>query len=274
MSQTKQTVSVRQNFSEESENLINQLINTFLVKSYTCNSMAYYFDRDDVGQFGMADFNRWCARDGYLCARILMDYVIVRGGKVVFDTVRKPEKMEWGSPVESLQSLLDIKRCVYEQVLKVYKNACDNNDPHLTDFLETEIIRPLVEFIRKVGVLVSNCRTAGPNIGEYQFNKDLELHLVEIMRESKLGYTQYTSVFRDVNVPYVPYVPYGSTYSSTVPGNVNVPGNVSNLVDVLVPLVRNILSVGVSGVSGMGTMGGVTGYGGMEGVRSTIRRPF
>lgn len=79
---------------------------------------------------------------------------------------------------------------INQQVLKVHTNACEQVDPHLTDFLESTILRPLVEFLRKVGVLVANLERAGPRLGEYQFNKDLELHLRDIMRDSRLSYSQ------------------------------------------------------------------------------------
>lgn len=105
-----QTVSIRQNFSDESENLINQLINNLFFGCYSCTSMAYYFDREDIGLFGMADFFRWCARDSYQCCRLLMDYIVVRGGEVEFDTIKKPEKTEWGTSLEALEYLIDLKK--------------------------------------------------------------------------------------------------------------------------------------------------------------------
>jgi len=183
-------VSIRQNFSEESENLINQLINNLYFGYYTCTSMAYYFDRAEIGLFGLADFFKWCSLEAYQCARLLADYIVVRGGEVEFETIKKPEKNEWGTPLDALQYLIDLKKVINQQVLKVHTNACEQVDPHLTDFLESTILRPLVEFLRKVGVLVANLERAGPRLGEYQFNKDLELHLREIMRDTKLSYSQ------------------------------------------------------------------------------------
>lgn len=72
--------------------------------------MAYYFDREDIGLFGMADFFRWCARESYQCCRLLMDYIVVRGGDVELDTIKKPEKTEWGTPLEALEYLIDLKK--------------------------------------------------------------------------------------------------------------------------------------------------------------------
>lgn len=111
--QKEERVNIRQNFSDESENLINQLINNDFFVSYTCTSMAYYFDREDVGLFGMADFFRWVARSCYQRCRLLMDYIVVRGGEVEFETIKKPEKNEWGTPLEALEYLIDLKKVFY-----------------------------------------------------------------------------------------------------------------------------------------------------------------
>jgi ferritin len=190
----KSNITIRQNFSDESENLINQLINNILFNCYSATSMAYYFDRQDIGMFGMANFYRWCAREGYQCARLLMDYLVVRGGEVQFKTIKKPEKDEWGTPLESLEYLVELKKVINQQVLKVHSSACENNDAHLQDFLETVILRPLVEFVRKVAVLITNLERAGSKLGEYQFNKDLELYLVDLMRDVKVSSLPITAV--------------------------------------------------------------------------------
>lgn len=179
-------VSIRQNFHSESENLLNDVVNELLFDAYTCKSMAYYFDRDNVGLFGMADFNRWIAYDCSQKARIVMDYIVERGGEVSFDDIKKPDSQDWGSPLDSLKSLLKYKQILYDLVLKIHETACNNNDPHLTDFLETELIEPVATIIRKIAVLVSNLSVAGTGLGEYQFNKDLEKHLSQIITVSKL----------------------------------------------------------------------------------------
>lgn len=49
-------VDIRQNFSEEVEQEINDLIHLLMIGGYQCLAMATYFDRDEVGLFGMAHF--------------------------------------------------------------------------------------------------------------------------------------------------------------------------------------------------------------------------
>lgn len=232
----RSNITIRQNFSDESENLINQLINNILFGCYTCTSMAYYFDRPNISLFGMANFYRWCAREGYQCSRLLMDYLVVRGGEVQFQTIKKPEKDEWGTPLESLEYLVDLKKEKYQSVLKVYSDASEHNDAHLNDFLETVILRPLVEFLRKVAVLITNIERAGPKLGEYQFNKDLELYLLDLMRDVKVSHLPVTAV--GAPLPQLTTDPIGSLLTSNLaPSTMNLFGKYGvsdfNLVDVI-----------------------------------------
>lgn len=180
------TSQVRQNFSDKVEHLINQLINVFLTNSYRCESMVYYFDREDVAQFGIANFHRWSCYSDVVCAKGLINYMIVRGGCVQFEDIPKPEQDEWSSSVQSFVQLLETKKKVYDLVLQVYEQAMQENDPHLTDFLEVNYIRPLANFNRKLGILIANGQLAGDGVGEYEFNKDIELSLNYIIQANKL----------------------------------------------------------------------------------------
>lgn len=177
---TVRTSLVKQNLHPDSEKCLNECINAFFYGAYTCKSMAYYFDRDDVGMFGMANFNKWCAAKGFHDAKLMMDHITIRGGNVAFEEIKKPDRDEWGTPLDSLEQLLTFKLYLYKCVNKCHRSAHETRDPHLNHFLETMVLRPMVVFIRRVGVLIANLKRAGPGLGEYQLNKDLECYLEEL----------------------------------------------------------------------------------------------
>lgn len=177
---------IRQNFSDNVEHMINQLINTFITNSYRCSSMSCYFDREDVALFGIANFHRWASWSDALCAKGLIDYMLLRGGCVEFEDIPKPDRDEWDSTVDSLAQVLEKKKSTYDLVLKIHEVAVQENDPHLIDFLEVNYIRTLADFNRKVGILIANARLAGDGVGEYEFNKDVELSLDYIIHAHKL----------------------------------------------------------------------------------------
>lgn len=176
------------NFSESAETGINDLIHLLMVGGYQCISMASFFDRDEVGLFGMAHFAKWCSTEIYHCVRLLMDYIVVRGGRVKLEKIDKPRETEWKTPLEALEMLLQMKETLYEKVVEIHKLASQENDPHLNDFVETVILRPLVACNRQLVVLVTNLKRAGPALGEYQFNNHLEKYLQKIMRDPNLSY--------------------------------------------------------------------------------------
>lgn len=199
--ETTTSINIRQFFSDEAESELNKLVNLFMVGGYQCIAMAAYFDRDEVGLFGVAHFCKWTSVEIYHCARIIMDYVVLRGGRVRLDKVDKPAKTEWKTPIDAMEFILDMKEMIYDKCVQLHKRASDDRDAHLEDFLEGVILRPLVACNRQLVVLVSNSKRAGPALGEYQFNKHLEQFLANIMRDPTLshlahGGTSYLNMYK------------------------------------------------------------------------------
>lgn len=174
---------IRHNFAQDSEEFLNSLINILLSGCYGCESMAYYFDRSDIGLYGMADFCRYGSFFVMRINRTIMDYIVERGGKISLATIARPD---WGSnmtPMKFLESLLLKLRDLYNFGLKVHENADIKNDPNLTDFLEAEMIEPVAIMIREIEVMLCNLNLAGTGLGEFEFNKDLERYLKEYVEE-------------------------------------------------------------------------------------------
>jgi len=166
---------VRQNFHETSEQAINQQINMELSASYVYQSMAFYFDRDDIALPGFSHFFDENSKEEREHAEKLMKYLNKRGGRVVLQDVKRPDKDEWGTGLDALQAALDLEKKVNQSLLNLHKVASDNNDPHLCDFLEEEYLEEQVEAIKKLGDLITRLKRAGPQgLGEYIFDKDLK----------------------------------------------------------------------------------------------------
>lgn len=174
---------VRQNFAQDSEEFLNSLINILIAGCYGCESMAYYFDRSDIGLYGIADFCRYGSFFVMRLNKTVMEYIVERGGKVSLASIPKPD---WGhnmTPMKFLECLLTKLRDLYNYALKVHENADTKKDPNLTDFIETELIEPISLIIREIEVMVCNLNLAGTGLGEFEFNKDLERYLNEYVEE-------------------------------------------------------------------------------------------
>merc|ERR1712226_1785220 len=93
--------TIRQNYSEECEALVNKYINTKLYHSYVYLYMSSYFNRDDQALTGFANFFWKASEEEQRHAAALMEYQTKRGGRVV-QNITKPTVMEWGTALEAM----------------------------------------------------------------------------------------------------------------------------------------------------------------------------
>ncbi|XP_072890076.1 ferritin heavy chain-like [Hemitrygon akajei] len=166
--------SVRQNYSRECEEAINQQINLELRAYYAYLSMSYYFDRYDVGLRNFAKFYLEQSAEEQKHAEKLMQFQNQRGGSIVLYDIKKPYQDEWGSGLEAMENALELEKEVNQSILNLHKLASEQNDPHLCEFLEANYLNEQVIAIRKLGDHITNLKKLGASedgIGEYLFDK-------------------------------------------------------------------------------------------------------
>ena len=106
-------------------------------------------------------------------AEKFMKYINSRGGRVVLKDVKRPDNDEWGTGLTALQTALNLEKQVNASLLSLHAVASTHNDPHLSNFVEEEFLTEQVEAIKQLGDLVTKLTRAGPGLGEYLFDKDL-----------------------------------------------------------------------------------------------------
>jgi len=167
------TVSqVRQNFHAESEAAINRQINLELYASYVYLSLYGHFERDDVALKGFAKFFKKQSDEEREHAEKLMKYQNMRGGRIVLQDLKKPEKDEWGTCEQAMQSALNLEKSVNQALLDVHAIAVRHNDVQMTDFLEGEYLKEQVESIKQIADYCAILKRVGPGVGEYLFDKE------------------------------------------------------------------------------------------------------
>lgn len=164
----------RQNFHQESEAGINKQINMELYASYVYQSMAYYFDRDDVALKGFSKFFKDSAEEEREHAEKFMKYQNMRGGRVVLQSIQKPDKDEWGSGLEALETALALEKTVNQSLLDLHKIADKHGDAQMTDMIEGEYLKEQVEAIKDISDKITNLKRVGPGLGEWHFDKELQ----------------------------------------------------------------------------------------------------
>ncbi|MBN3315623.1 FRIM protein, partial [Atractosteus spatula] len=150
------------------------MINMEFYASYTYQSMAYYFDRDDVALKGFYKFFKENSEEEREHGEKLMAFQNKRGGRVVLENIKKPERDEWGSGLEAMQAALELEKKVNQALLELHKLASDKVDPHLCDFLETHYLDEQVKAIKKLGDHITNLKKMGApsnGLAEYLFDK-------------------------------------------------------------------------------------------------------
>lgn len=167
---------VRQNYHSESEAGINRQINMELYASYTYQSMAFYFDRDDVSLPGFAKFFRKSSEEEREHAEKFMAYQNKRGGRIVLQDIKKPERDEWGTALEAMQVTLQLEKSVNQSLLDLHKVASNHDDAQMCDFLETEYLEEQVKAIKEIGDHITQLKRVGAGLGEYLYDKETMGH--------------------------------------------------------------------------------------------------
>nr|ACL14179.2 ferritin [Eisenia andrei] len=163
---------IRQNFHVENEAGLNKQINLELHASYTYQSMAFHFERDDVALPGFAKFFKKSSDEEREHAEKMMKYQNKRGGRIVLQDIAKPIRDSWGTGLEAMQTALELEKNVNQSLLDLHKVAAAHNDAQMTDFLEEHFLEEQVESIKQLGGYVTTLKRVGPGLGEYTFDKE------------------------------------------------------------------------------------------------------
>jgi len=144
-----------------------------LYASYVYKSMATYFARDDVALGGFAKRFREASKEEMEHADKLIDYQTMRGGRVVFKDIAKPNRDEWGTALEAMEATLELEKTVNQSLLDMHKVASDHGDTAFTNFLD-EFLKEQVEANKEISGLITKMKRAGNGLGLHHIDKDLE----------------------------------------------------------------------------------------------------
>lgn len=162
----------RQNYHAECEAGVNRQINMELHASYCYQSMAFYFARDDIALPGFSKFFRKASDEEREHAEKLMKFQNDRGGRIVLQDIKKPDRDEWGSGLDAMQVALALEKSVNQSLLDLHAVSSGHNDAQMTDFLEGNYLQEQVTAIKEIGEYITNLKRVGSGLGEYMFDKE------------------------------------------------------------------------------------------------------
>eukprot|EP00178_Gracilaria_changii_P021775 TRINITY_DN64564_c0_g1_i1.p1 TRINITY_DN64564_c0_g1~~TRINITY_DN64564_c0_g1_i1.p1 ORF type:complete len:172 (+),score=31.54 TRINITY_DN64564_c0_g1_i1:154-669(+) len=162
----------RQNYHAESEAGVNKQINLELYASYVYQSMAYYFDRDDVALPGFHKYFKKASDEEREHAEKLMKFQNKRGGRIVLQNIQKPEKDEWESGLAAMMTALSLEKSVNQSLLDLHNTADKHGDHQFSDWLESNFLTEQVDAIKEISDHITNLKRVGSGLGEYLYDKE------------------------------------------------------------------------------------------------------
>lgn len=167
----------RQRYSEECETAINDQINVEYNVSYVYHAMFAYFDRDNIALKGLAKFFKESSEEERGHAEKLMKFQNIRGGHVKLHSIIFPpsefEHAEKGDALYAMELALSLEKLTNKKLLSLHSVAEHNNDPQMTDFIESEFLTEQVEAIKKIAEYVAQLRMVGKGHGAWHFDQML-----------------------------------------------------------------------------------------------------
>ena len=92
---------------------------------------------------------------------------------MVLQSLKRPEKDEWGSVIDATQTALALERTVNQSLLDLNKIAEKHNDPQMQHFLKRNYLKKQVDTIKELADNVTNLSNVGPGHGEWHFDHEL-----------------------------------------------------------------------------------------------------
>ena len=89
---------------------------------------AFYFERDDVDLKGFAEYFRNSGKEEWEHAQKFMKFQTDRGGRIVLQDIKKPDKDEWGTGQDAMETALALEKTVNQALLDLHKVSDKHND--------------------------------------------------------------------------------------------------------------------------------------------------
>ena len=145
--------------SKEIQDALNEQIKNEYFSSYTYLSMAAYCESINMG--GFANWMRLQSHEELGHAMRLFDYVLNRDGRVVLQTIGKPQT-KFKSLKEMFEIVLDHEREVTGMINNLYEQAISEND-HATTVELQWFIQEQVEEEKTAQEILDKVKLAGDN---------------------------------------------------------------------------------------------------------------
>lgn len=165
----------RVGYTLECEAAVNEQINVEYNVSYVYHALYAFFDRDNVGLPGFAQFFKENSEEERHHAELLMEFQNRRGGRVKLQSIMMPE-MEFdnadkGEALYAMELALSLEKLNFQKLRQLHDVADTAGDAQMCDFIEGQLLDDQVKDVKEVSEMVSQLRRIGKGHGVYHFDK-------------------------------------------------------------------------------------------------------
>merc|ERR1712205_197513 len=152
-------------FHPECERALNEQINIEYNVSYIYHAMYAYFARDNVYLPGIAGHFLKESLEERGHAELLMNYLIMRGGRVELQAIMPPQveydHPEKGDALYAFELSLSLEKLNNDRLIALHRVAAEADDANMQDFIEGELLEDQVKSIDEVSRFVAQLKRMG-----------------------------------------------------------------------------------------------------------------
>lgn len=146
--------------------------------SYVYHALYAYFSRDNIALPGIAAFFKKESLEERHHAELLMDYQVLRGGRVALQPILAPETeyahADKGDALYAFELALSLEKLNFQKLRHLHEVAEKHGDSQMCDFVEGDLLADQANSVREAAEKVAQLRRVGQGLGVFEFDRQLQ----------------------------------------------------------------------------------------------------
>lgn len=152
---------------------INQQIHMELEAYYAYQAIATHLAQPAIALFNVAKRFNEMAKEELEHAQILKEYLLKRGGRVIFSDLKASNVSNDFSLLQAYEMALAMERSVNISLKELDALASQHNETHLATFIQDTFLSEQIDAEAELNGIIAQIKRAGSGLGEYLFDQAL-----------------------------------------------------------------------------------------------------
>ena len=102
-----------------------------------------------------------------------VEYQNKRGGRVVQQSIAKPDIERTWTAIEALKTSLELEKSFEKDLLELHSIAEKHKDAHLANFIEDGLLKEQISIVKEIATLLTKVEHAGDGLGLHVIDNEL-----------------------------------------------------------------------------------------------------